>query len=263
MVENIAKYLKNGPVTFHFSYNAKVNNNTVVDKPQSNSITFEPGKPDGGGKVKSKDQKISIEKSWKNKAGENQDNPTATDITYYLLDAQGKTVASVTVKAGTAENTVIQAGKGITFKVGNKLGSGTFEGLPADAEYTVREAVAGYKPTYTAGTTDGKLNIENKDTPEVKKPTEPKIVFHGKKFVKMDQIGDARLFGAQFVIRNKSTDANNADKDKFLVVKSEDKKVEEIDAVKKAKKNLDDKIDEYNNLTAEQQKLKNQNLTQI
>lgn len=207
----------------------------------------------GGGKVKSKDKKIEIEKSWK-KNNEEQQNPTAQDITYYLLK-DGKTVASVTVKADTKAGTVLDAGKGIKFTVGNKLGSGTFEGLEDSAEYTVREAVAGYKPTYTASTTEGKLNIENKDTPEVKKPTEPKIVFHGKKFVKMDQIGDTtRLFGAQFVIRNKSTDTNNADKDKFLVVKSADKKVEEVEAVKTAKTALDKKIDEYNNLTAKEQK---------
>ena len=251
--QTLVKYLKNGPVTFHFSYSATVNNKTVVDKPQSNSITFEPGKPDGGGKVKSKEGKINIVKSWK-KNSEDQANPTAKDITYYLLKG-GETVASVTVKAGTAENTVIPAGEGITFKVGKKLGSGTFEGLDASAEYTVREAVAGYKPTYPTTSAEGTINITNDDKPEVKKPTEPKIVFHGKKFVKMDQLGDkTRLFGAEFVVKNKSTDTKNQDKDKFLVIKSAAKRVEEIDAVKNAKEALDKKIDDYNKLNAEQQK---------
>lgn len=250
---DLVEYLKNGPVTFHFSYDAKVNNNTVVDKPQSNSITFEPGKPDGGGKVKSKDKKISIEKTWKDKAGSEQQNPTAKDITYYLLDAEGKTVASITVKAGTQEGTKYDAGKGITFTVGNKLGSGTFEGLEEGKEFTVREAVAGYKPTYNA-TADGTLAIENKDKPEVKKPTEPKIVFHGKKFVKMDQLGNARLFGAEFVVKNNSKDATNPDKGKFLVVKNDATKTTEAAKVTSTKEALDKKIDEYNNLTAEQQK---------
>ena len=250
---DLVEYLKNGPVTFHFSYDAKVNNNTVVDKPQSNSITFEPGKPDGGGKVKSKNKKISIEKTWKDKAGSEQQNPTAKDITYYLLDAEGKTVASITVKAGTQEGTKYDAGKGITFTVGNKLGSGTFEGLEEGKEFTVREAVAGYKPTYNA-TADGTLAIENKDKPEVKKPTEPKIVFHGKKFVKMDQLGNARLFGAEFVVKNNSKDATNPDKGKFLVVKNDATKTTEAAKVTSTKEALDKKIDEYNNLTAEQQK---------
>ncbi|MBS6928086.1 MAG: isopeptide-forming domain-containing fimbrial protein, partial [Finegoldia magna] len=256
IVKNLIEYLKNGPVEFHFSYSAKVNNNTVVDKPQSNSITFEPGKPDGGGQVKSQEDKITIDKSWKKN---NKDvEPAAQDITYYLLK-EGKTVASVTVKAGTAEKTVLDAGKGIKFTVGKKLGSGTFSGLEAGATYTVREAVAGYKPDYKGQNTDllpeGTLAIENNDKPEVKKPTEPKIVFHGKKFVKVDQLKhEDRLFGAEFVVKNKSTDVNNQDKEKFLVIKSADKRVEEIEAVKKAKKALEEKIDAYNKLTAEQQK---------
>lgn len=251
--QTLVKYLKNGPVTFHFSYSATVNNKTVVDKPQSNSITFEPGKPDGGGKVKSKEGKIEIVKSWK-KNNEEQANPTAKDITYYLLKGD-ETVASVTVKAGTTAGTVLDAGKGIKFTVGNNLGSGTFEGLDANADYTVREAVAGYKPAYPETSTDGKIAITNNDKPEVKKPTEPKIVFHGKKFVKMDQLGnETRLFGAEFVVKNKSTDTKNQDKDKFLVVKSDKQRVEEIEAVKNAKAALDKKIDDYNNLNAEQQK---------
>lgn len=254
IVKNLVEYLKNGPVTFHFSYSAKVNNNTVVDKPQSNSITFEPGKPDGGGQVKSQEDKITINKSWKNKDGKTN---TAKDITYYLLK-EGKTVASVTVKAGTNAGTVLDAGKGIKFTVGNNLGSGTFSGLEKGAAYTIREAVAGYKPDYKGQGNDnlpqGTLTIENNEKPEVKKPTEPKIVFHGKKFVKMDQLGNARLFGAEFVVKNKSTDTNNQDKDKFLVVKSDKQRVEEVEAVKTAKKNLDDKIDAYNKLTAEEQK---------
>ena len=254
--DTLVKYLKNGSVTFHFSYVATVNNHTVVDKPQTNSITFEPGKPDNGGKVKSKDGKIKITKTW-SKNGANQDTPTATDITYYLLNTSGETLASVTVKAGTTENTKIDAGKGITFVVGKTFGSGEFQGLAnAETEYTVREAVAGYKPTYTPdGAQTGNLSIENKDKPEVKKPTEPKIVFHGKKFVKMDQIGDAtRLFGAEFVIKNNSVDTTNPDKGKFLVAKHSDQKVEEVEAVKTAKKNLDEKIDEFNKLSAEEQK---------
>ena len=257
IVKNLIEYLKNGPVEFHFAYSAKVNNNTVVDKPQSNSITFEPGKPDGGGQVKSDEDKIKIDKSWK-KNNEEQANPTAQDITYYLLK-EGKTVASVTVKAGTAENTVLDAGKGIKFTVGKKLGSGTFSGLEKGVTYTVREAVAGYKPFYEGQGNDnlpqGTLAIVNNDKPEVKKPTEPKIVFHGKKFVKVDQLKhEERLFGAEFVVKNKSTDVNNKDKEKFLVVKSADKRVEEITAVENAKKALDEKIDAYNKLTAEQQK---------
>ena len=257
--DTLVEYLKRGPVTFHFKYSAKVNNSAVADKPQSNSITFIPKEPKGVPDIKSKEGKIEIKKSWKKKGQDAQ--PTATDLTYYVEDENGKTVASVTVKSDATAGTVIPAANGITFTVGANFGSGTFAGLP-ERSYKVREAVNGYLPTYEvpsavpgsdAQAPAGKLDIINEDNPDVKKPSEPKVVFHGKKFVKMDQMGkDTRLFGAKFVVKNNI--ANDANKGKYLVVKNDTQKVTEIEAVKQAKKNLDDKIAEYNNLTAEQQK---------
>ena len=250
-ITNLIAYLKNGPVTFHFEYYAKVNNKAAVDKPQSNSITFEPGKPDEGGKPKSKEGKITITKSWK-KDNADVTNPTAKDITYYLIDNKGETAASVTVKAGTQAGTKLDAGKGITFTVGANLGSGTFEGLAANEVYTIREAVDGYKPAYGDAKTEGAITITNNDNPDVKKPSEPKVVFHGKKFVKMDQIGDkTRLFGAEFVVRRAITEGYE-----YLVVKNDTEKVENVTAVKNAKDALDKKIAEYNALSAEEQKAK-------
>lgn len=249
--DTLVEYLKNGPVTFHFKYSAKVNNSAVVDKPQSNSITFKPGEPTGVPDVSSKDSKITIDKSWKKN---NEDvTPTATDLTYYVEDSTGKTVASVTVKSDAVAGTKIDAGKGITFTVGANFGSGTFEGLP-EGNYKVREAVNGYEPTYTPDNTNGKLTIVNNDKPEVKKPSEPTVEFHGKKFVKTDQLkNEDRLFGAEFVIRNNSDDANNPNKGKFLVVKAGTQKIEEAAAVKAAKEALDAKIAAYNALNAQEQ----------
>lgn len=250
--DTLVEYLKNGPVTFHFKYSAKVNNAAVVDKPQSNSITFKPGEPTGVPDVTSKEGKITIEKSWK----KNNEvvNPTATDLTYYVEDKDGKTVASVTVKSDAEAGTVIQAANGITFTVGANFGSGTFAGLP-EGTYKVREAVNGYEPAYTADNTNGKLTIVNEDKPEVKKPSEPTVEFHGKKFVKTDQLKNTdRLFGAEFVIKNNSDDANNPNKGKFLVVKSGETKIAEVAAVKTAKEALDAKIAAYNALTGEEQK---------
>lgn len=250
--DTLVEYLKNGPVTFHFKYSAKVNNSAVVDKPQSNSITFKPGEPTGVPDVTSKEGKITIEKSWK----KNNEvvNPTAADLTYYVEDKDGKTVASVTVKSDAEAGTVIQAANGITFTVGANFGSGTFAGLP-EGTYKVREAVNGYEPTYTADNTNGKLTIVNEDKPEVKKPSEPTVEFHGKKFVKTDQLKNTdRLFGAEFVIKNNSDDAKNPNKGKFLVVKSGETKIAEVAAVKTAKEALDAKIAAYNALTGEEQK---------
>lgn len=254
----LVEYLKRGPVTFHFKYSAKVNNNAAVDKPQSNSITYIPKEPNGVPDINSKDSKIKINKSWKKN---NADvTSTASDLTYYVEDEHGKTVASVTVKSDATAGTVIPAANGIKFTVGANFGSGTFEGLP-EGSYKVREAVNGYLPTYKlpeavgdAQPPKGEVNIINEDNPDVKKPKEPKVIFHGKKFVKCDQLkNEDRLFGAEFVIRNKSTDAKNPDKDKFLVVKSGATKIAEVEDVKKAKKALDDEIAKYNALNAQQQ----------
>ena len=258
--DTLVEYLKNGPVTFHFKYSAKVNNSAVVDKPQSNSITFKPGEPGGVPDVQSSNGEIEITKSWK-RDGKDV-NPSAADLTYYVEDENGKTVASVTVKATAQAGDVIQAANGITFTVGANFGSGTFKGLP-DGSYKVREAVNGYLPTYEIPAVvpggdlqaQGKLEITNEDKPEVKKPSEPTVEFHGKKFVKTDQLKNTdRLFGAEFVIKNNSDDTNNPNKGKFLVVKSGDTKIAEETAVKTAKDALDAKIAEYNALTGEEQK---------
>ena len=247
--DTLVEYLKSGPVTFHFKYSAKVNNKAVVDKPQSNSITFIPKEPKGVPDVKSKEGKIEIKKSWKKK---NEDvTPGAKNLTYYVEDQNGKTVASVTVKSDATAGTVIPAANGIKFTVGANLGSGTFEGLP-DGTYKVREAVDGYLPTYTK-TIDGEVDITNEDNPDVKKPREPEVEFHGKKFVKTDQLkNEDRLFGAEFIVKNNRDNDDN--KGKYLVVKNDTEKVTEIEAVKQAKKNLDDKIKAYNELSADQQK---------
>ena len=266
-VNPLVDHLTKGPVEFIFSYSAKVNNDTVVDKPQSNSITFKPGEPGGHGDVETAD-KITIKKYWK-KNKEDVTNPTTDNLTYYVEDENGKTVASVTVNSKDEAGKKYDAGKGITFTVGANFGSGTFEGLP-EGKYKVREAVNGYLPTFENPTLEGSdqkdktaLDITNDDKPDVKKPKEPNVVFHGKKFVKVDQLanetGDKRLFGAEFVIRNKSTDTNNQDKDKFLVVKSGDKKIAEETDVKNAKKALDDKIAAYNALTAKEQEAQKAN----
>ena len=243
VTDTLVEYLKNGPVTFHFSYSAKMNNNAVVDKPQLNSITFTPKEPNGGGKVTSgEDKSITVTKTWdKDKA------PTVNEITYYV-EKDGKTVASVTLKNTNNTGDKIVAGPGIEFVVGDNWYSGTFKGLDKNTEYTVREAVVGYDPTYNPnGST---LGIDNKTNPDTLKPTEPKAEFHGKKFVKHDQLDETkRLSGAEFVIKN-----GNDKNAKYLVVKSDETKIAEVQAVKTAKTALDKAIEDYNNLSEEQQK---------
>ena len=245
--DTLVKYLENGPVTFHFSYSATVNKDTVVDKPETNSITYTPGKPNGGGKVTpGTDKSIKVTKTWNTNG-----NPTVNEVTYYVEDADGKGVASVTLTNQNKKNDKLVAGPGIEFTVGDNWYSGTFTGLE-EKQYTVREAVVGYDPTYTPGA-DGALKIDNKTNPNTLKPTEPKVENHGRKFVKYDQLdGKTRLAGAEFVVKNNITgDANNG---KYLVAKtSTDAQAAKVDLTN-AKSELDKKVEAYNKLTAEEQK---------
>ena len=247
--DTLVEYLKNGPVTFHFSYSATVNKDTVVDKPETNSITYTPGKPNGGGKVTpGTDKSITVNKTW----GDGTAEPTVDQVTYYVEDANGKGIASVTLtKTSTGK---IVAGPGIEFEVGTKWYSGKFTGLEANKEYTVREAVVGYDPTYTPnGST---LGINNKTNPDTLKPTEPKVENHGRKFVKYDQLnGETRLAGAEFVVKN-NNDTYEGFKGKYLVAKTSTQANIDKEYLATVKATLDGKIDEYNKLSAEEQKAK-------
>lgn len=247
--ETLVKYLKNGPVTFHFSYSATVNKDTVVDKPLTNSITYTPGEPNGGGKVTTGDDKsIKVTKTWNT-----TEQPTVNEITYYVEDADGKGVASVTLKNTNQAGDKIVAGPGIEFTVGDNWYSGTFTGLEAGKEYTVREAVVGYDPTYTPGQ-NGALGIDNKTNPDTLKPTEPKVENHGRKFVKYDQLdGTKRLAGAEFVVKN-NNDTYPDFKGKYLVAKTSTQADADKVNLETAKSELDAKVEAYNKLSAEDQK---------
>ena len=254
--DTLAKYLENGPVTFHFSYSATVNKNTVVDKPETNSITFTPGEPNGGGKVTTgEDKSINVTKTW------NTDKePTVSEVTYYVEDANGKTVASVTLKNTNKTGDKIVAGPGIEFVVGDNWYSGKFTGLKENTEYTVREAVVGYDPTYTESDQAGIITINNKSNPDTLKPTEPKVENHGRKFVKYDQLdGTKRLAGAEFVVKNnndakdKENKIIDANYGKYLVAKTSTEAEADKVNLKATKDALDKAIEDYNNLSAEEQ----------
>lgn len=249
VADTLVEYLKRGPVTFHFKYSATVNKDTVVDKPQTNSITYTPGEPNGGGKVTTGDDKsIKVTKTW-NKT----EQPTVNEITYYVEDANGKGVASVTLKNTNQKGDKLVAGPGIEFTVGDNWYSGTFTGLEAGKEYTVREAVVGYDPTYTPGQ-NGALGIDNKTNPDTLKPTEPKVENHGRKFVKYDQLdGTKRLAGAEFVVKN-NNDTYTEFKGKYLVAKTSTQAEADKVNLETTKAALDTAIDKYNKLSAEEQK---------
>ncbi|WP_276882484.1 pilin N-terminal domain-containing protein [Anaerococcus tetradius] len=198
--ENITK----GNVTFKLVYSATVNGETIVDEIEKNHITFIPGDHKPGEPTSSDNGDIPVTKKWV-KADDTEDNTKKqVKVVYILEDAQGNTVAEVTLDGTDAK---VKAKEGVTFILDNNdKYSGTFKGLAKGQQYKVREFVDGYKGTYSV-TGDAKgapLTITNKPDKTVKTPEPPKVVTHDSKFVKVDGEKKTRLAGAKFVVTRKN-----------------------------------------------------------
>lgn len=225
IMKDIAEKVKKGDVVVRLQYSATVTNETVVDKPETNNITFTPGNPDPGKDLKPAEGKITVTKNWDDGKG-GTTAPKGVEVTYYLI-ADGKVVDTVT-KTGTDYNH-------------------TFDKLDNNKTYTVKEVVRGYKPEYKSEA-NGSLTVTNKLTPEVLVPTTPKVVTGGKKFVKADERTGARLQGAKFEVYDAKTGG------KVLAYLKPEEKDAKQTAVDTAKENLDKAIKAYNDLSAEEQK---------
>lgn len=226
IMKDIAEKVKKGDVVVRLQYSATVTNETVVDKPETNNITFKPGKPDPGKDLKPAEGKINVTKSWVDKDGKAATAPAGVEVTYYLI-VDGKVVETVTKSSPNFNH--------------------TFENLDNSKTYTVKEVVRGYKPAYESKA-DGSVTVTNKIDPEVLVPTTPKVVTGGKKFVKADERTGARLQGAKFEVYDAKTGG------KVLAYLDSAEKDAKQTAENNAKKELDAKIAAYNNLSAEEQK---------
>lgn len=174
-------------------YNAKVNEDAVIDQEEINDIKFDygnkPGKEVKPTEVKPKNKEITVEKSWDatgdQKITEADKNVTAV-FTLQVKDGDNwKDVDSYTATIADA------------FKH-------TFTGLDDTKTYRVVERVSGYEPEYEEKTEDGKViikNVKDKENPNPLDPTEPKLVIGGRKFVKADEDTGVRLPNAEFKIK--------------------------------------------------------------
>ncbi len=240
-------------VEFTLKYSAIVNGNAIVDNPEKNSVNLEYGHKPYEEKeptsVTPKDGKLTVNKTW----GEAGTQPKAgTTVTYTLTN--GTITASVTLNGSEKNGHIYDLGNKITFKVTNKY-SGEFSGEPLKdtANWKISERVAGYNETIK-DSKNGTVAISNKEdgeNPTPLKPTEPEVVNGGKKFVKTSDTEAELLAGAKFVVVNKNEGSDNG---KYLAVKSNAQKDDELNALNNAKKALDDKVNEYNKLSAEDQK---------
>ena len=177
-------------------YSATLNEKAIVNIPESNDVDFFYGNDQKRGNTpkttKPVDKKITVTKEWDNKTF--ADGESAT---FQLYDAS------------TGE----KVGEEVTINKDHP--THTWENLDNEKSYKPVETNRkdGEEVSYEV-TADGQIKVVNyKGNNKEVNPKEPKVVQHGKKFVKLDEKTNERLPGAEFVVMNST-------KDKYLVQKS-------------------------------------------
>ena len=240
------------------TYSATLNDTAVSKVPESNDVTFHFGNNPNKGNTpiptKPNDQgELKVEKSWDN--GVWAEGETAT---FRLVDAQtGKTVTAddlvkpegMSDEDWTAAKNTFTAEATIGYNQSNK--EYTWKYLDKDKQYKAIEInmTTGTESEYVKQA-DGTIKVVNHKTnnPKSINPTEPKVKTNSKKFVKRDEQSSKRLENAVFVVKNNNQDDPNYGK--YLKISDEPVNQTNVDNARKA---LKEKVDAYNNLTAEQQ----------
>ncbi|WP_099876057.1 SpaH/EbpB family LPXTG-anchored major pilin [Streptococcus suis] len=196
----IEEAAKTRDVNITLTYKGVLNDSAIVDTEIPNKVKFHYGnrprtftdsepKPvtpkEEGGQLK-----IKINKVW----GDNSQNKSATFVVY-------------------EKETGKKIGEEITIQPGQTEIEFTHADLKSTKEYIVVEKdINGYLPTYTVeqGVDKGHiLTVTNNpsDNPPPLVPEQPKVITHGKRFIKTDNVdglNDAtvKLLGAEFVVTN-------------------------------------------------------------
>lgn len=236
-LEKVKNACKNVELEIMLKYSATLNAKASInlDKNQENTIALDysntPSKSSEPLENNPIDGKIKVEKSW-DKDGNNQvtDADKNVAVTYILEEKTGNgysEVSSVTLRYDKANP--------------NQSFSYEFTGLDNTKTYRVRERVGGYEPKYISFE-QGVLKITNNANKTYLRPSNPKVVTYGKKFVKVDTQDD-RLLGAIFAIKKDG---------KYLKAKSVGRKTQDKEILKQAKDKLSEALDAYNNLKPEQ-----------
>lgn len=243
-VENAAKA---GDVEITLTYSAKINGDAVVDKPELNDIALnyanKPGKDNEPKEFTPGKTEIAVNKTWDITGDQSITDADAGVTAYFTLQ---KKVGNEWVDVETQTSTAKQ-----NFTL-------TFKNLSETETYRVVESVKGYEAEYMEYNKEtGKIEIKDhkdKNNPEKLNPTEPKVQLGGRKFVKTnneekDSKKLERLAGAEFYVKNAEGKYLVAAKKPFTPTKPD-----ELDPVSAAKKELNDAVEAYNNLSAEDQK---------
>ncbi|HEM6180595.1 TPA: isopeptide-forming domain-containing fimbrial protein, partial [Streptococcus suis] len=218
----IEEAAKTRDVNITLTYRGVLNDSAIVDTEIPNKVKFHYGnrprtftdsepKPvtpkEEGGQLK-----IKINKVW----GDNSQNKSATFVVY-------------------EKETGKKIGEEITIQPGQTEIEFTHADLKSTKEYIVVEKdINGYLPTYTVeqGVDKGHiLTVTNNpsDNPPPLVPEQPKVITHGKRFIKtdnVDNLGGEKLLGAEFVVMN----AQN----QYLALKSEQDQTDAVNKYKQA-----------------------------
>ncbi|HEL1837871.1 TPA: SpaH/EbpB family LPXTG-anchored major pilin [Streptococcus suis] len=195
----IEEAAKTKDVNITLTYKAVLNDSAKVDTEIPNTVKFHYGnrprnltdeepkpvtpKEDGG------QLKIKINKVWGGTGG----NVNNKNVTFVVYEKEtGKKIGEATIQAGQTT---------VDF---------THQDLKSTKEYIVVEKqVNGYIPTYTTTNDAGTITVTNNpsDNPPPIVPDQPKVITHGKRFIKTDDkaanAGDIqKLTGAEFVVKN-------------------------------------------------------------
>ncbi|HEM2779501.1 TPA: SpaH/EbpB family LPXTG-anchored major pilin [Streptococcus suis] len=217
----IEEAAKTQDVNITLTYKGVLNDSAKVDTEIPNKVKFHYGnrpredKNDEPDPVTPKEDggqlKIKINKTWK-------DGSRDKSATFVVYEKEtGKKIGNVTIPAGqdTAEF--------------------THTDLKPDKEYMiVEEQVSGYIPNYIVEEGQDKahiLSVTNNpsDNPPPIVPDQPKVITHGKRFIKtdnVDNLGGEKLLGAEFVVMN----AQN----QYLALKSEQDQTDAVNKYKQA-----------------------------
>ncbi|NQR97472.1 isopeptide-forming domain-containing fimbrial protein, partial [Streptococcus suis] len=209
-LEAIEAAAKNQSITITITYDGVLNDSAMVDTQIPNEVKFHYGnrprtftnekpKPvtpqEEGGKFK-----VKVNKRW----GDSSNNKEAIFDIYEK--ETGVKVGEIRLSPGTTEG---------------ELSQGIRQGI----EYiAVERPVAGYIPSYEA--TGGTATVTNNpsDNPPPLTPDKPKVITHGKRFIKTDNKetleGSEKLLGAEFVVMN--------DQNQYLALKTSDTKDQEV-----------------------------------
>ena len=235
-------------VEFTLKYSATLNGLTGPVDPETNTVSFHYGNkpgytPEPGDKnpIPEKNKtEIPVNKSFVSGDGK------ATELTW----PADMNITLKLEKWDQATNTWSEvAGKTLTLN--STITSGKFEGLDAKEKYrVVEQEVNGWVPNYSHDD-QGNLVIKNKKNPNPNPITPPEVTVTsgGIRFVKTDDNNEKplRLIGGKFLITNE-------DGSKYLYYKTAEQLTQEQTDLKTAEEELQKLVDEYNALSAEEQK---------